>query len=340
MLAPRLDHANLDRALLLIIAETAAMTSSRFLRSFGTAALLALAYGCAASADGMEAFDSAPSEEAGRSGYAGAGGSGVLSGGGDGFGASASGGTSAGGTSAGGNGGESTGGSGPSAGAGGSGGNEAGAPSEGPLCGGTCFPDSADSCVGFDAGGAGGTGGTGGTGGDAEDTDYGCYIRPGPMAVCAEAGIAEDGEDCRVATDCAPGLGCVLGAFTGTCRPYCCEGLCSGDEECAALPTAELPPARTVAPFCLPPDICELGDSSCGAGLACMLHAEGTTWCETPGAGEVGDECPCAEGFVCAGAELRCRRLCGEAIPDVCGEAACQAVPTFPAGYGLCADDG
>lgn len=339
MLAPRLDHANLDRALLLIIAETAAMNSPRFLRSLGSPALLALACGCAVSADGMDESGFGPSAGAGRSGYAGAGGeAGIIQPGGS-AGTNA-GGSATGGTSAGGYGGESAGASGPGAGAGGmdsagAGGSSAGAPSEEPLCGGLCFPDSADSCVGFDAGGAGGAGGTGGV---AADGDYGCYIRPGPMAVCEEAGVAEAGEDCRVATDCAPGLGCALGAFTGTCRPYCCEGLCSGDDECAALPTAELPPARTVAPFCLPPDICELGDSSCGAGLACMLHAEGTTWCESPGAGEVGDECPCAEGFVCAGAELRCRRLCGEAIPGACGGGACQAVPTFPAGYGLCAD--
>ena len=308
------------------------MTPFRFLRNLGFSALLATA--CASGA-----FDTEFANPASTDGDRGNGEGGGNGGGGGDEGVSLGGGASAGTSAEAGTGGSdaaagsgAASGSGGSAAAGGSAGDSGGAagvPPVGPLCGGLCFPDSPDSCQGFEAGaGAGG----------AADRDYGCYIRPGPMAVCEEAGVAEVGDDCRAATDCAPGLGCVLGALTGHCRPYCCEGLCAGDEACAALPTAELPPARTTAPFCMPPDICELGDTSCGSGLACMLHANGTTWCERPGAGHSGDECPCAEGFVCAGAESRCRRLCEEDSPGVCGAGLCQAVPTFPAGYGICVD--
>jgi len=330
MLALRTRHATVDRALLLI-AEYAAMNSFPTLRSFGCSALLlTAAWGCAAGSDDTtEAAGNFSNGAAGSANEAGAGGegTGVVSDAGTG-GAGESGGSSAGGAA--GSGGASLGGSG-SAGdaqAGGTGsGYAGGAGAPEPLCGGVCFPDSPDSCSDAGLAGAGG----------ADDTDYGCYIRPGPMAVCEVAGLGDVGEECRVATDCAPGLGCALGESSGYCRPYCCEGLCTGGEACLALQTAELPPARTTAPFCVPPNLCELGGSGCGAGLACMLHADGTTWCEAPGDGKAGDGCPCAEGFVCAGAQPQCRQLCEESDSEVC-DGVCQVVPTFPDGYGICVD--
>lgn len=317
----------------LLFAETAAMTwfSSAFF--IGVSSFTALC--CAVDADSAGAEGFHPGSDQGSA--TGAGGGAASNG------ASESGGDHAADTSAdmGGGAGGTTGGSGASganAGAAGPGAGGAGESSGGagddsggaghalaPLCGGECFPDSTDSCGPP----------------DAEGAEYGCYILPGPDTACMESQGGALGAICAAAEDCAPGLGCAPGPTRNECRPYCCEGLCNDaiNERCLPLPTAEAPPRRTTAPFCVPPNRCELErQDTCAAELACMLHADGTTWCETPGEGLGGDACPCAEGYVCAGADGRCRRVCSEAEPDVCGEGQCQVVANFPQGYGICVD--
>ncbi len=212
------------------------------------------------------------------------------------------------------------GGAGGAAGAGGTGSAGTGG-IEQPLCTGACFPDDAHGC----------------------DSQSACNVQSSGRSECVPPGNGVMGAACASALDCSAGLGCAAEGAGGACRPYCCVGYCTAPGElCLVRPLVEgggRVSAR--APFCAGPSACDLSEpTSCGEGLSCLLHADGTTWCEEPGLGTDGAQCPCAAGYFCAVSNERCRKLCRVGVAEDCPTGACQSVATFPSGYGVCSGTG
>jgi len=174
-----------------------------------------------------------------------------------------------------------------------------------------------------------------------------CQIVPteaGASAQCLPAGTSGVGEPCTRTADCGAGLGCVLaGSSVGSCRAYCCGDVeaCEKDSYCAPVPIVEdtfvdMPP---VVPACIPASGCTvLDDASCPESLTCTLvRLDGTTSCVTPGAGKLGDPCPCDAGFVCANALGKCLALCHVGGADCPADMFCQGgAKSFPDGIGVC----
>jgi hypothetical protein len=207
-----------------------------------------------------------------------------------------------------------------------------------------------------DGGGAGeaGTVGTGG-GPGTEPAIYGCRVQrkgAGVASACEAAGNGELNAPCFSSSDCQPGLGCV---GDGSCRPFCCqdEDSCPRGTYCAERTLREEPAtsgsplAPLLVPTCMPADNCDLaqaypcpagGDCRCPSGTACMVvRPDGTTTCAVPGAGLVGQACPCAWGHVCSRATNTCLKLCNTlATVSDCGSGKCQASAELPEGFGVC----
>ncbi|AKT43950.1 uncharacterized protein CMC5_081870 [Chondromyces crocatus] len=208
------------------------------------------------------------------------------------------------------------------------------------LCGeGECVPGPQEACS---------------VGGDDDGEDDGgaeglpaaaCQLVPGDdghaTPACGATGPFAAGEPCGSAADCAPGLGCVAtGEMAGTCRQYCCGHVedCSVGTHCAPQPMQEN--RQIQIPVCIPATGCNLLSNDCGAEQTCaIVRADGSTSCIPRGAGQVGDECPCDDGFVCSMLTNSCKKLCrlGESATD-CGQMAqCQGGSMgFPAGFGIC----
>jgi hypothetical protein len=180
-----------------------------------------------------------------------------------------------------------------------------------------------------------------------------------PKRECAPAGTGELDAPCVASSDCASGLACVGDDLAGRCLPYCCLGdiTCKPGTYCTELSLRDV---TAVVPVCVAADRCKLGDPypcpedatcQCPADTACtVVRPDGTTSCVEPGEGMLGEECPCAPGFLCSTATGTCLKLCsttgssvdGGAFPagDGCGSGKCQSAAQLPKGWGLCTVSG
>ena len=188
---------------------------------------------------------------------------------------------------------------------------------------------------------------------DASKDVDGCSLVPSEGAVvgsCAPNGDGDVGHPCTAVTDCAAGLGCVTSADGsaaggGACRPYCCQDVevCPDKTFCTPLPMADdaVNAPRLTVPVCVPTTNCQLlDDTSCPAGQTCtIVRASGTTSCVAPGEGQLGGDCPCAAGFVCAKLTGQCKKLChlGQDEVDCPNGGTCQGGSQgYPDGIGIC----
>jgi hypothetical protein len=181
-----------------------------------------------------------------------------------------------------------------------------------------------------------------------------------PKAKCLPAGTFEVKEPCFSTHDCAPGLACVVEGAAAVCLRYCCDG----DMPVGTMNTMDCEPGSYCAfrslsvedendsievPVCAPAKDCGLNEPfpcpegstcSCEPGTACMVvRSDGTTTCATPGLGELGDDCPCAWGYVCSQASQTCVQLCEtERAEYYCGNEKCQASAELPEAWGVCVE--
>ncbi|HWA71468.1 MAG TPA: hypothetical protein VG937_04020 [Polyangiaceae bacterium] len=214
---------------------------------------------------------------------------------------------------------------------------------------------------GVSGGGSSSTGADAGAGGVPGPPAYACrVVRAADQSVseCAPTGRGMTNAPCFTGADCGAGLGCVADGTVSRCRPYCCggEGSCTKGSYCAERElkdsSTESATGRVWVPVCVPADNCELSEPypcpservcQCASGTACMVvRPDGTTACTAPGAGELGDACPCAYGFVCSRgtATATCVKLCatgddGDAGLG-CTSGKCQGSAELPAGWGVC----
>ncbi|HET7541416.1 MAG TPA: hypothetical protein VFK05_16180 [Polyangiaceae bacterium] len=191
---------------------------------------------------------------------------------------------------------------------------------------------------------------------------YGCQVQriePGSRTVlsqCSLAGVGGENAPCLTASDCQPGLGCVGDQNAGLCLPYCCQSAedCARGSYCAPRPMRDATINESGAsdktalsiPVCVHADNCDLSvpypcpkgsTCACGSGKACMVvRSDGTTTCTAPGAGKVGEACPCAWGYVCSAATNRCLELCSTRESGACGTGKCQSASELPLGWGVC----
>ncbi|MET0795648.1 MAG: hypothetical protein ABW061_29290, partial [Polyangiaceae bacterium] len=217
------------------------------------------------------------------------------------------------------------------------------------------------------AAGASGASGEGGGAGAApvDAAKYGCQVQriaDAPSTVTSECGIVGPGganAPCLTSGDCQAGFGCVGDQNAGLCQAYCCESAdnCTQGKYCAerslrdavinALPTGSTDvSSRLLIPVCVPAENCDLGapfpctegtQCACKSGTACLVvRSDGTTTCAVPGAGKVGDACPCAWGHVCSAATNQCLQLCYTRGPASCGNGKCQSASELPDGWGVC----
>lgn len=224
---------------------------------------------------------------------------------------------------------------------------------------------------GMDAneGGASGSAGEAGMGGQAGGSSpqsppstFSCQVRrtnaDDVVSQCAIAGPGGVGSPCLSSADCQGGdskgrgaLGCVGDSSSGLCLPYCCQGTdtCGVGTFCAERPMRD---ATTRAgeqlsiPVCVPAENCDLStpypcpegtECACKSGTACLVvRADGTTTCAAPGAGKVGEACPCAWGHVCSAVTNQCLKLCYTRGTNDCGTGKCQSASELPDGWGVC----
>ena len=239
---------------------------------------------------------------------------------------------------AGGSGGSASGGSGGTAGAGGAG--NAGA---GGMTG-------TGGLGGAGNGGAGGVGGSGGSGG-APPQDIECKLVLATDGTVGRSCVASlNGAEfapCNAASDCGPGLGCVLPSeqSTGVCRQYCCGDTekCPTHTFCAPRPMTEGDDPNLQIPVCVDADDCTLlaDNKQCAEGTVCtVVRADGTTACIPPGEGKQGDKCPCAAGYACTKLKNECHKICHTdpgSLPQECDPGySCQGNVPLPDGFGLC----
>lgn len=223
------------------------------------------------------------------------------------------------------------------------------------------------------AGGASGAAGDGGSSGQAEaggpstlPPSFGCHVQRTADGVAAQCGVAGPGglgSPCLSSADCQGGdlnsgrgaLGCVGDAKSGLCLPYCCRGTdsCGTGTYCAERPmrdaTTNAGGAELLIPVCVPAENCDLStpypcpdgaQCACKSGTACVVvRSDGTTTCAAPGAGTVGQACPCAWGHVCSAVTNQCLKLCNTRGATDCGSGKCQAASELPDGWGVCVGD-
>ena len=204
-----------------------------------------------------------------------------------------------------------------------------------------------------DAGGAGGAGGAGPTT-PGELAAYGCQVTSPstqPLRQCVAAGRGGVNAPCFSAADCAPALACVTENDAGRCLPYCCaqDTQCKSGTFCSERPLRKAPSDTSSAepprvPVCVPADACSLeepfpcvgSECRCKGDTACMV-VRGTTTCLKPGAGQQGDECPCAWNHVCSSVTDTCIEICRtDPTKNDCGEQKCQASSELPQNFGVC----
>ena len=187
-------------------------------------------------------------------------------------------------------------------------------------------------------------------------TIAGCQVvedKGARSARCGLSGVGVAGDRCQANRDCAPGLGCVESKDgQGQCFPYCCSGpeYCTSGSYCTQRLAVNSDPFANIfeVPVCIPADDCSLSEPypcppemtqecTCSEGTVCtVVRSDGTTSCEKPGVGQLGDPCPCDAGYLCSEASSTCLKLCSTALSsDDCGPGTCQAVSVLP-GYGVC----
>jgi hypothetical protein len=158
------------------------------------------------------------------------------------------------------------------------------------------------------------------------------------VAACGVVGEFVAGDPCETGAHCGAGLGCVATPSGGACRAYCCDQLedCPTDTYCAPGLMAE---AAVKIPVCVPVKKCQpLDDSTCDPGQTCtIVRDDGTTSCVDLGAGERGESCPCAAGFMCSKINNTCLKLCHLGNDADCMGGTCQGgVMGYPEGIGVC----
>jgi hypothetical protein len=196
---------------------------------------------------------------------------------------------------------------------------------------------------------AGGAGGMAGGAGGAPPGEVQCKLVLTTAAVersCVSADAAAEFAPCNSATDCGPGLGCVLPSdqSTGVCRLYCCGDTekCPTHKYCAPRPMTEADDPNVVIPVCVDADDCTLlADNQCADGTACtVVRADGTTSCIPPGDGKQSDPCPCAAGYACTKLKNECHKICHtdpSSLTQECDPGySCQGNAALPDGFGLC----
>ena len=199
-------------------------------------------------------------------------------------------------------------------------------------------------------GGAGGVGGSGGSGG-APPQDIECKLVLATDGTVGRSCVASlNGAEfapCNAASDCGPGLGCVLPSeqSTGVCRQYCCGDTekCPTHTFCAPRPMTEGDDPNLQIPVCVDADDCTLlaDNKQCAEGTVCtVVRADGTTACIPPGEGKQGDKCPCAAGYACTKLKNECHKICHTdpgSLPQECDPGySCQGNVPLPDGFGLC----
>jgi hypothetical protein len=217
-----------------------------------------------------------------------------------------------------------------------------------------------------EGGAAGEGGGAGGASGASPVTPpkYSCQVQRAAsdpfeaFSACAPAGSGAENAPCLTANDCQAGLGCVGDQNAGMCLKYCCQDAdeCGPGTYCAERPmrdstTNSLPKGATdlsslSIPVCVHAENCDLSaiypcprgrECACKAGTACLVvRSDGTTTCDVPGTGKVGDPCPCAWGHVCSAATGQCLQLCYTPDSAACGAGKCQSAAELPEGWGVC----
>ena len=219
-------------------------------------------------------------------------------------------------------------------------------------------------------GGASGAAGEGGAGGQAgsssaPDLTFGCQVARAPskpqmvVSECLVAGQGGVNAPCLTASDCQVGFGCVGDQNAGLCQQYCCASAdnCKQGTYCAERPMRDATTntltkgssdtsSQLSIPVCVPAENCDLGapypctdgtQCACGSGTACLVvRSDGTTTCAVPGAGKVGEACPCAWGHVCSAATNQCLELCYTRGAASCGVGLCQSATELPDGWGVC----
>ncbi len=231
------------------------------------------------------------------------------------------------------------------------------------LCGPGACDVAAKVAVSSCATGGGGAGGSTASGGAGGSTDTGtggaggstageiecklAFDADGVSRACTPSGSTPEDAPCTTASDCGPGLGCVLlgDQATGVCRAYCCGDteLCRTGTYCAPRPMAEAADPDVVIPVCIDADDCTLlATAQCPEGTGCfVVRGDGTTSCIPPGPGKQGDSCPCAEGYACTKLDEVCFKVCHTNPSSQTAECdagyTCQGnVATLPDGFGLC----
>jgi hypothetical protein len=159
-------------------------------------------------------------------------------------------------------------------------------------------------------------------------------------AQCNPVGLYGVGDPCEKVDHCGAGLGCVTNTGGGVCREYCCGDVedCPSDTYCATVRMTE---AAEKVPVCIPVTKCTLLDNSiCKNGQVCtIVRDDGTTSCIDEGPGQLGQGCPCADGYVCSKINNTCLKLChvGNDAVDCAGGGTCQSgVSGYPEGIGIC----
>lgn len=191
----------------------------------------------------------------------------------------------------------------------------------------------------------------------AEARPLACRVRASESGLknqCVVAGNAGEGTACAVGEDCGAGFDCVREpgdkAGGGSCRAYCCEGLCAGATSNGSSGRYCDPALRveddTRVPACLPIRACRLlGKDECATNETCAVVREidGSTGCVETGIAAVGAACDaehCAAGLTCLGqvGTRTCFQLCSDS-GAVCpaGQECTWAPPAFrEAGVGVC----
>ncbi len=245
------------------------------------------------------------------------------------------------------------------------------------YCGLTCVPgtNTAASCDAGDPGGAGGaggagsgttgstggaggcttgsTGGAGGAGGGGTGGYPGAIVDDCRLGADAEGVVAGEcvetdtgkpaplGAECLDSSTCGAGQGCVTVGMSRQCRPYCCGEveLCPAETYCALRPVAGEATAPVI-PVCVAADGCDLGEPCPDAEKTCtVVRLTGqVTSCVTPGAGKLGESCPCAAGHFCDTQQNTCLQFCELNVSNACPpDYGCQGGSTsVPSGFGTC----